>query len=55
MVALPCSLHARNLEASCFRDYRGILKPGERGTVMVIAADRKQARVVFSVGRSDRD
>ncbi len=32
---------------ACFRDYRGILAPGERGTVMVIAADRRQARVVF--------
>ncbi len=32
---------------ACFRDYRKILAPGERGTVMVIAADRRQARVVF--------
>ena len=32
---------------ACFRDYRAILAPGERGTVMVIAADRRQARVVF--------
>jgi len=31
----------------CFRDYSRILAPGERGTVMVIAADRRQARVVF--------
>jgi hypothetical protein len=30
-----------------FRDYRAQLAPGERGTVMVIAADRKQARVVL--------
>jgi hypothetical protein len=30
-----------------FRDYTSILAPGERATVMVIAADRKQARVVF--------
>lgn len=30
---------------ACFRRYR--LAPGERGVVMVIAADRKQARVVF--------
>jgi hypothetical protein len=29
------------------RDYRGVLAPGERGTVMVVAADRKQARTVF--------
>lgn len=32
---------------ACFRDYRGILTRGERGTVMVIAADRRQARVVL--------
>jgi hypothetical protein len=30
----------------CFRDYRPYLGPGERATVMVIAADRKQARQV---------
>lgn len=29
------------------RDYRDVLAPGERGTVMVVAADRKQARTVF--------
>jgi hypothetical protein len=32
---------------SAFRDYKGVLAPGERGTLMVIAADRRQARVVF--------
>lgn len=32
---------------ACFRDYRKFLGPGERATVMVIAADRRQARVVF--------
>ena len=32
---------------ACFRDYQRLLAPGERGTVMVIAADRRQARVVF--------
>lgn len=32
---------------ACFRDYAQILAPGERGTVMVIAADRQQARTVF--------
>ncbi len=32
---------------ACFRDYRKILAPGEQGTVMVIAADRRQARGVF--------
>ena len=30
---------------ACFTDWRRCLGPGERGTVMVIAADRKQARV----------
>ena len=27
---------------ACFRDYRQHLTPGERGTIMIIAADRKQ-------------
>ena len=32
---------------ACFRDYRQHLQPGERATVMVIAADRRQARVIL--------
>jgi hypothetical protein len=32
---------------ACFREYAHVLAPGERGTVMVIAADRQQARTVF--------
>lgn len=32
---------------ACFRDYREHLGPGERGVIMVIATDRKQARVVM--------
>jgi hypothetical protein len=32
---------------ACFKDYRRYLQPGERGTVSVIAADRKQARVIL--------
>jgi hypothetical protein len=32
---------------ACFRDYRPYLQPGERGTVIVIAADRKQARTIM--------
>lgn len=32
---------------ACFREYRQYLSPGERGVVMVLAADRKQARVIF--------
>jgi hypothetical protein len=31
---------------ACFRDYRVHLQPGERATVMVIATDRRQARVI---------
>lgn len=32
---------------ACFRDYKKYLNPGEVGVVMIIAADRKQARVIF--------
>ena len=32
---------------ACFHDYRRYLAPGERGTVMVIATDRRQARVIM--------
>ncbi len=32
---------------SCFHDWRPNLGPGERGTIMIIAADRKQARVIM--------
>jgi hypothetical protein len=32
---------------ACFREYREHLAPGERATVMVIAADRRQARVII--------
>ncbi|BAV45845.1 Uncharacterized protein MLTONO_0942 [Mesorhizobium loti] len=31
---------------ACFFDYRQYLAPGERATVLVIAADRRQARVI---------
>jgi hypothetical protein len=31
----------------CFRDYRQYLGPGERGTVVVIAQDRKSARTIL--------
>jgi hypothetical protein len=31
---------------ACFHNYRKYLAPGERGTVLVIATDRKQARVI---------
>ena len=32
---------------ACFRDHGARLNPGEVGTVMVLAADRRQARVIF--------
>jgi hypothetical protein len=32
---------------ACFKDWRPYLAPGEVGTVMIIAADRKQARVIM--------
>jgi hypothetical protein len=32
---------------ACFVDWRPNLSPGERATIMVIAADRRQARIIF--------
>jgi hypothetical protein len=32
---------------ACFKDYRPSLGPGERGTLMVIATDRRQARTIM--------
>ncbi|MER8979453.1 terminase family protein [Mesorhizobium sp. M0870] len=32
---------------ACFRQYRHHLQPGERATILVIAADRKQARTIM--------
>jgi hypothetical protein len=32
---------------ACFFDHRHHLAPGERGVVLVVASDRKQARVIF--------
>ena len=37
---------------ACFRDYRQYLQQGERATVAVIAADRKQARVIMRYVRA---
>lgn len=37
---------------ACFRDYSKHLAPGERGTVMITASDRKQARVIFRYVRA---
>jgi phage terminase large subunit-like protein len=33
---------------SCFRDYSGILGPGEVGVFMIMAADRRQARTIYN-------
>jgi Terminase large subunit, T4likevirus-type, N-terminal len=32
---------------ACFKDYRGYLAPGERAMILIIAADRSQAQVIF--------
>jgi hypothetical protein len=37
---------------ACFFDYRQYLSPGERATVIVIAADKKQARVIMRYVRA---
>jgi hypothetical protein len=37
---------------ACFRNYSEHLGPGERATVMVIATDRRQARVIFRYMRA---
>jgi ribosomal protein S27AE len=33
---------------ACLRDYSSVLAPGETGVVLILASDRKQARVIFS-------
>jgi hypothetical protein len=37
---------------ACFRDYRPFLAPGERATIFVIAADRRQARTIIRYVRA---
>lgn len=37
---------------ACFKDYRPYLAPGERAVVLVIASDRRQARVIFRYVRA---
>lgn len=32
---------------ACFHSYRDYLAPGERGTIFIVASDRKQARVIL--------
>jgi len=36
---------------ACFKDYSQYLAPGERGTVLVIAADRAQARTIMNYAK----
>ena len=37
---------------ACFVDWLPFLSPGERGTIIVVAADRKQARVIYRYARA---
>ena len=37
---------------AAFFDYRKYLQPGERGTVLILAADRRQARTIFRYARA---
>lgn len=37
---------------ACFKDWRPFLSPGERGTVVVIATDRRQARIIMRYTRA---
>ena len=37
---------------ACFREYRQYLQQGERATIAVIAADRKQARTILRYARA---
>ena len=37
---------------ACFRDWKPFLAPGEQATIMCLAADRKQARVILGYIRS---
>lgn len=37
---------------ACFKDYRPFLGPGETGVIMVVATDRKQARVIQRYARA---
>ena len=40
-------LGVRAVFLACFKDWRPYLGPGEHGTIMVIAEDRKQARAIM--------
>src|SRR4029077_19397157 len=37
---------------ACFRSWAEYLAPGERGTIMVVAADRRQARTIHRYCRA---
>ena len=37
---------------ACFRDWSDYLAPGERGTIQVLACDKKQARTIFRYARA---
>ncbi len=37
---------------ACFRDWSEYLAPGERGTIQVLACDKKQARTIFRYARA---
>jgi hypothetical protein len=37
---------------ACFIDWSAFLSRGERGTILVVAADKKQARVIFRYVRA---
>ena len=40
---------------AAFKDYRGVLEPGEVATIMIIASDRRQARVILCYVRGFLD
>ena len=50
--ARPLILALIAVYLACFFDYRRYLAPGERGTVLVIATNRQQARVIFRYVRA---
>jgi Terminase large subunit, T4likevirus-type, N-terminal len=37
---------------ACFHDWRPYLSPGEAGSIMIVAADRRQAKVIFKYIRA---
>ena len=45
--ARPTCSHAVAVFQACFKDWRPYLGPGEHGTIMIVAEDRKQARAIM--------